>query len=300
MLNRVFRRATIGLGLLLCLGASPADELDNSFFAMDTGTANGFSEAKMAMLQGIGYAGVDFSAVSSFGRSVDQLPEVMAAAAGRGLTLYAVYFTVEIDGGECPPDVRRAIEALRGRAETVIWAALRSAHLEAGSAAGDAAAVATVRHMAELADHAGLRVALYPHSGYYAEHVADNVRIAQQAGRKNVGVTWNLCHWLKVEGGQGFEATAALAMPYLMRVTVNGADTPEGDLGWDRLIQPLDGGSYDVYGFVSRLRQLGYTGPVGLQGYGIKGDARQNLARSLAAWEGFKKRFARRPSPASR
>jgi sugar phosphate isomerase/epimerase len=292
--RQVFRRAaTICLGLMLCLGARQAAELDNPFFAMDTGTANGFSEEKIAMLRGVGYPGVDFSAVRSFGRSVDQLPEVLAAVSGRGLTLYAVYFTVEIDDGECPPDVRQAIEALRGRSETVIWAALKSAHLPAGSAKGDAAAVATVRNMAELADHAGLQVALYPHAGQYAERVADNVRVARQVGKKNVGVTWNLCHWLKVEGGQGFLTTAALAMPYLMRVTINGADTPVGDPGWDRLIQPLDAGSYDVYGFVSRLRHLGYTGPIGLQGYGIQGDARQNLARSLAAWGEFKKRFGR-------
>jgi sugar phosphate isomerase/epimerase len=294
MLNHRLRRATIGLALLLCLEASQAAELDNPFFAMDTGTANGFSEAKIAMLREVGYTGVDFSALDSFGRSVDQLPEVLAAVSRHGLTLYAIYFTVEIDGGACPPDVRRAIEVLRGRRETVIWAALRSTRFAVGTAEGDAAAVATVRSIADLADQAGLRVALYPHTGQYAERVTDNVRIAQQAGRKNVGVTWNLCHWLKVEGGQGFEATAALAMPHLMRVTINGADTPAGALGWDRLIQPLDAGSYDVYGFVSRLRRLGYTGPIGLQGYGIEGDARQNLARSRAAWEACKKRYAAR------
>jgi sugar phosphate isomerase/epimerase len=300
MLNQRLRRVTIGLALLLCLGASQAAELDNPFFAMDTGTANGFSEAKIAMLESVGYTGVDFSALDSFGRSVDQLPEVLAAVSRHGLTLQAVYFTVEIDAARCPTDLQRVITALQGRSETVIWAALRSTRFAPGTALGDAAAVATVRSIADLADAAGLRVALYPHTGQYAERVADNVRLAQQAGRKNVGVTWNLCHWLKVEGGQGFEATAALAMPYLMRVTVSGADTPVGDLGWDRLIQPLDAGSYDVYGFVSRLRQLGYTGPVGLQGYGLKGDPRRNLARSLAAWEGFKKRFASRPTPGSR
>ncbi len=223
----MFRRAaTIGLGLLLSLGASHAAERANPFFAMDTGTANGFSEAKVAMLKGVGYAGVDFSALDSFGRSVDQLPEVLAAVDRQGLVLYAVYFTVEVDGRECPAEVRRAIELLRGRSDAVIWAALKSTHFAAGSAEGDAAAVATVRSMAELAARSGLRVALYPHTGQYAERVADNVRIAQEVGQPNVGVTWNLCHWLKVEGGQGFLTTANLALPYLMRVTVNGADAP--------------------------------------------------------------------------
>jgi len=286
----MFRRAaTIGLGLLLSLGASQAADLANPFFAMDTGTANGFDEAKIAMLKDLGYSGVDFSALSGFGRSVDQLPEVLAAVDRHGLTLYAVYFTVEIDRGECPAEVRRAIELLGGRADPVIWAALQSTRFKAGSTEGDAAAVATVRSMAELAARGKLKVALYPHTGQYAERVIDNVRIAQEVGQPNVGVTWNLCHWLKAEGGQGFLTTATLALPYLMRVTVNGADQPAPGLGWDRLIKPLGEGSYDVAGFVSRLRELGYRGPIGLQGYGIKGDARKNLSRSLAAW---KKRFA--------
>jgi sugar phosphate isomerase/epimerase len=261
--------ATIALGLLLSLGTGHAAELANPFFAMDTGTANGFAEAKIAMLKEVGYTGVDFSALASFGRSVEQLPEVLAAVDRHGLVLYAVYFTVEVDGRECPAEVRRAIE-LRGRSDAVIWAALSSARFAPGSAEGDAAAVATVRSMAELAGRAGLRVALYPHTGQYAERVADNVRIAQEVSLPNLGVTWNLCHWLKVESGQGFLTTATLALPYLMRVTVNGADAPKGDPGWDRLIQPLGAGKYDVYEFVSRLRDLGYRGPIGLQGYGIK------------------------------
>ena len=289
MLQRI---AIAGLVLTSAGGVARAAELDNSFFAMDTGTAHGFSEAKIAMLADLGYGGVDFSAHPHFERSVDQLPEVLAAVDEHGLKLRAVYFEVDIDGGACPPPVREAMELLGDRTETAIWAALRSSAHSPRSTTGDAAAVATVRGMAELAARSGLQVALYPHTGYYAERVADNVRIARLAERDNVGVTWNLCHWLRVEGGRDFEATAAMALPYLKRVTISGADIPEGDLGWDRLIQPLDAGTYDVYGFVSRLRRLGYTGPVGLQGYGIGGDHRAVLSRSLAAWKGFGARFA--------
>ncbi len=54
---------------------------------------------------------------------------------------------------------------------------------------------------------------------------------------------------------------------------------------WNRLIQTLDRGSYDV-GIVLRiLRQLGYEGPIGLQGYGLGGDRRDNLVRSIKAWK---------------
>lgn len=39
-----------------------------------------------------------------------------------------------------------------------------------------------------------------------------------------------------------------------------------------------------VAGFLKVLRGLGYKGPVGLQCYGLPGDARDHLTRSIAAW----------------
>lgn len=33
------------------------------------------------------------------------------------------------------------------------------------------------------------------------------------------------------------------------------------------------------------LKELGYEGPIGLQCYGIGGDTREHLARSMAAWK---------------
>ena len=38
-------------------------------------------------------------------------------------------------------------------------------------------------------------------------------------------------------------------------------------------------------GFLKTLDDAGYTGPVGLQAYGIGGDVHDNLKRSIAAWE---------------
>jgi hypothetical protein len=52
--------------------------------------------------------------------------------------------------------------------------------------------------------------------------------------------------------------------------------------GW---IQTLDRGTFDVAGFLRTLREVGFTGPVGLQSWSIKGDAWDNLRRSMAAWQ---------------
>jgi sugar phosphate isomerase/epimerase len=76
------------------------------------------------------------------------------------------------------------------------------------------------------------------------------------------------------------------AMPRLMFVTINGADTGDTkQMGWDRLIQPLDRGSYDVGAFLKKVRAAGYEGPIGFQGFGIKEEPRSVLERTMTAWK---------------
>jgi hypothetical protein len=109
--------------------------------------------------------------------------------------------------------------------------------------AGDADAVALLRDIADRAQQAGLNVSLYPHTWFWMERVQDAVRLARKADRPNVGVTFNLCHCIKVGDACRIGEQLDQAKPYLTFVTVNGAD---GEGGWDRLIQPLGQGSFDV------------------------------------------------------
>jgi len=43
------------------------------------------------------------------------------------------------------------------------------------------------------------------------------------------------------------------------------------------------------------LQDLGYQGPIGLQCYGLPGDARDHLARSIAAWQKLQQGIAEKP-----
>ena len=86
-------------------------------------------------------------------------------------------------------------------------------------------------------------------------------------------------------------------MPRLFFVSINGADG--GDtrkLDWKQLIQTLDRGSYKVGDLLQTLRRLGYAGPIGLQAYGIGGEPRDNLTRSLEAWKRLSAAAANRPA----
>jgi hydroxypyruvate isomerase len=128
-------------------------------------------------------------------------------------------------------------------------------------------------------------VALYPHEGFWLEKVDDAVRVAQKCNRRNIGLSFNLYHWLKTDSPANMGTAITRAMPYLFAVTINGT-TEAGS------IETLDKGTFDVYRFLRVIKREGFKGPIGLQGYGIGGDVRENLRRSMDAWRGFSRRLA--------
>jgi sugar phosphate isomerase/epimerase len=108
--------------------------------------------------------------------------------------------------------------------------------------------------------------------------------VADKVDRPNVGVMFNLCHWLRVDPSRDYRPLLKRALPRLWAVSINGADVRDEKPGWDRYIQPLDRGDFEVAGLLAELKSLGYRGPVGLQCYGIGGDVREHLERSMTAW----------------
>ena len=168
----------------------------------------------------------------------------------------------------------------------MLWVYTSSKKFKPSEAAGDAAAVSLLRELADKAFEAGLKIALYPHVGNWVETVQDAVRVSDKVNRRNLGATFNLCHHLKICGEAGIEQALMDAAPYLLQVSINGADSGDTkQMNWDKLIQPLDVGSYDVSQVLRVVRRIRYTGPIGLQGYGIKGDTPAHLKRSITAWE---------------
>lgn len=272
------RARALPLAAVLLLSAVAVLRADTPFFAMDTGLRDDVSRtpAKQArLLKELGYAGVGWSPA--------QIPEMLAACDAEGLKMFNVYVGVEIGptNRAAPDHIVRVIEQLKGR-DTALWLYVQSKAFKTPSdEAGDADAVALLRDIAERAQQAGLKVSLYPHTWFWMERVQDAVRLAKKVDRPNVGVTFNLCHCIKVGDAARIDGLLEQAKPYLTCVTLNGADG-EGD--WSRLIQPLGQGTFDVSALLKKLKGLDYAGPVGLQHYGVKGDAREKLGQSINAW----------------
>jgi sugar phosphate isomerase/epimerase len=263
--------------------ASPARPL----FAMDTSTQRPYPRGTMPvdqqfdLLKELGYAGVSWTADDPA-----RVKEARDKATARGISLVSIYCPVTLtkEGARPDPRLKEIIGVLRGSG-CIIWLHITSKDFAKSSPEGDETALPGLREIAGWAEDAGLKVAIYPHLNDWTERVQDAVRVAKKVDRKNFGVGFNLCHCLKVGDEARIPELLAEAAPHLFIVTVNGADAGAAGAGWDRLIQTLDRGTYDLKPLLKRLDEVGFRGPIAAQGYGIPGDVRENLTRSMEAWK---------------
>ena len=253
------------VSLLLFAMPAPANE----FFAMDNALGDVKTlTGKAALLKELGYDGVTWRPGNT--------AEAMAEMSAKGIRMHALMINLAVSKDELPAELPLAdIQALKGSG-AVIWVQL----IRKGG--DDADAVRELRSLNAVAKPLGLRVAIYPHVNNHAESLEDALRVAELVADDNVGVSLTLCHQLKVMGMQDLEPLLQNALPKLFLVLVSGADS--GDtraMDWDRLIQPLGQGSYDAAALLGTLRKLGYKGPVGVIGYGLKQPAREHLRQSI-------------------
>jgi sugar phosphate isomerase/epimerase len=272
--------ASVTLALAFACIVAGATELPNPFFAMDTGTQDATHSTpaeQVALVKEVGFAGVGPTY-----HDMADLQQWLASVDRNRLKMFALYLPLRLDDVPASlASVKEAAAALRGR-DTLLWLYVTGKKKTSPESDEEAVTVRALREICDYANDAGLRVALYPHAGFFVQRVEDAVRLAEKVQRKNLGVTFNLCHWLMVDG-KDLVATLKTAQPYLLSVTINGADV--GGTSWKELIQPLDRGTYDVSELLRLLGKIEYTGPIGLQHYGIGGDARENLKHSMQAWK---------------
>jgi sugar phosphate isomerase/epimerase len=264
--------------------------LTNPFFAMDTGTideSHKTAGAQAQMLKDLGYAGIGYWERNPAGGTTG-LAEMLTALDSNTLKLFCEYFTIKLDepNERNPALLNESINLLENK-NAVLLLALSNSKLPKSSREGDDQAVAVIREIADTAHKAGICVALYPHSDAWLATINDAIRLTEKANRRNVGVTFNLYHWLKTEHSlrADIEQTIKKASPFLFVVTINGSSEAGS-------IETLDKGTFDVYNLLKILNSQGYTGPVGLQGTGLTGEASENLKRSIDAWRIFSQRLA--------
>ena len=261
----------------------PAARLPNPFYAMDTSFRRpGLTAAQQwDLLKELGFPGFAWTE-----ESPEQVKKTVAEVEEKGLKMFTIYCAAQVTPkGELTfsKELPRLMEALKGH-DTIIWLHIGGQGPAMDSLRGEEPVVKSLRQLADQAAANKLRIALYPHVGEWTAHFGDATTLAKVVHHPQFGVTFNLCHCLAMGDEKRIPALLEAARSVLFTVTINGADSGVGRPNWNKLIQTLDKGTYDVGIVLRQLRAIGFTGPVGFQGYGIAGDARSILTPTMKAW----------------
>lgn len=280
--NRCLLPIVVCLSAIVTFGAEESVQTPELYgFCVDLPAVPDPSVADQGkLLKGLGFDGVGYPLWFA-----DELDEKLRVLDEVGLDLDLVYLTVTLDPEKAPYDSRvpESLARLKGRPVTV---SVLIRGMAPGDAKGMERAVSILRGLADVAADSGLRISIYHHVNDWTESLLFALAVVDKVDRPNVGVNFNLCHWLKVDGDKDYREVLRENADRIFAVTINGAQC-DATAWTDGLIQPLDRGDFDNRELLAVLREVGYTGPVGLMCYGIPDDAREHLRRSMEAWRSW-------------
>lgn len=242
--------------------AIAGDAVKRPFYAFQNGLGFGSSGEEAEFLKDRGYAGV-----SQVKQTGDALAKLVSTYEKSGLRVLSVY----LDASERPvaPALVKAL-------------ADQGAMIELTVRKLTPTTVDAVRKTCEMAAEMKIRVALYPHFGFGVATMPQAMELISKVDHPNLGVMLNLCHFLRSEKLEDLEGVIKSAGDRLFAVSTAGADADGKE--WDSLIQTLDRGTFPQRRLLSALDQAGFKGPLTLQCYNVKGDKKENLTKSMAAW----------------
>jgi sugar phosphate isomerase/epimerase len=261
-----------------------AQKINNDFFVFESIISSDIAfstfDKKVQLIKDKGFNGIEIS-------ELDKFNEKFAAISLHGFKPSFLYVKLDLDSSELDPKLVDAIIKLKGSGTIICpYIIKKDLVLHQPNKSTDKVAVQLLRQLAELANQSGLQVAIYPHLNFYVEKTDHAMRIAKKVDRKNLGLTFNLCHWLATtddkERNDVKKELKKLA-PYLKMMSINGANNVLSKKAniWEDYILPLDEGSFDVKALVKYVSvDLGQSIPIGIQCFGLKGD-RELVKRTI-------------------
>jgi len=235
------------------------------------------------LLKTIGYKGIETWSEKNF-------YETLSAAHDTGISLTAAYTALYTQGDDNYHDWRKCTREMISSSDpgTIFCFHIPPIESDLDSVKIHKMIVQNLREMTVYAASFGVKTCVYPHYNSYCETVARSVKLSQATGHKGCGAMLTLCHLLKVEGAENADKIIEKYADDLLLITISGAD--DGDtrsMAMKQLIQPLGEGSYDTYHVLELLWDNGFSGPVGIQFYGIKEDASLVIKNSVKVWNRY-------------
>lgn len=272
----------LAAGLARAEEAKPAG-LANPFYAMDTAfMGRGLTTAQaFPLVAKLGYAGFAWHECAP-----NDAKGVAAEAEKAGLKMHAIYCVANVTPAgvlAVGAKLSELMAALKGSG-TIIWLHIGGKGPAFNALKGDEPLVKTLRGLSDTAAANGLRIAIYPHVGEWTAKFADATALAKVVKHPQFGVTFNLCHAMAMGEEQAIPKLLEEAKDVLFTVSICGADTGVTGGKWGQLIQTLDKGTFDQVALLKKLKAIGFTGPIGFQGYAIKGTPSEILTPTMSAW----------------
>ena len=204
-----------------------------------------------------------------------------------GLPVLAYY--TELDLGKEPPEGGHSVDEVIAHlpSGSVLELSVRMEGAQSSDASRDAEVIAVLRPLVDLARSRGVTISLYHHIWFLLERIEDCVRVAERINDPALRVTFCGYHWYAVDGSE-LTAKVNLAAPWMCLANLCGSRSSPADSKFagclPKTIESVGEGDFPLAEFVQALTDVGYSGPVGFQGYKIGGHPPETLARSIKAW----------------
>jgi sugar phosphate isomerase/epimerase len=224
------------------------------------------------------------------------LDDVAASAARHRLTVAAVNVVADAGAPVDAAENDRIVRMIGSVSAThTVEIAIRNdrAGLARSDTAGDSDALRFLTAAVDAAERNDVVLLLYPHTFYWLERVEDAVRLCEAIQHPRLQLLFPAFHWYAVDNTE-LQSTLRRAAPYLAGVNVNGSRRVSGHY-FPATIEPLDSGDLDNFAILGALRALRYDGMIGIQGYGVGGDAYDHFRRSINALRDIERRLDRHP-----
>lgn len=272
------------LSIILCQ-CVVAQKINNEFFVFESiltiDPNYDTYEKKVKLIKESGFNGIEIFELDQF----DQKHTAIQQHQFKGSFLYA---KVDLDQPQLDPRLIDAIKKLKGAGTIICPYIIKNNTSSKGpNNETDKVAVQLLRQLADLAKQSELQVAIYPHIYFYVEKTGHAMQIAKKVNKRNLGLTFNLCHWLATTNDAErlkLDNELKKLSPYLKMMSINGANNVLSKKSniWEDYILPLDEGSFAVKWLVKYVAvDLGLNIPIGIQCFSLKGD-RELVNRTMA------------------
>src|SRR5687767_9558108 len=229
------------------------------------------SEERAVMLKDLG-----FSSFAYDWRAQD-LPNMeteLVTLKKHGIRLKSVWFWVEGAENQVLDEANEAILKTleKTNTRTELWVSFPARYFEGITGEEKIQkAVKALQYIHQRASEIGCTVALYNHRDWFGEP-ANQVKIIEASGLKNVGIVYNFHHGHKQM--DDFDNILKVTKPYLSTVSLNGMKGEEFE------IRTIGEGDRELE-LLKNLKASGYNGSIGIIGHTENEDVKVVLQRNL-------------------